>query len=130
MTDHYVTDGKHLLSTTQRGIAALEALGHAWLREDQFATFPTASGDTPTSFEGCGGRWPCVTWCETNAALLDAGQTCPHGDPTCPCPDGDLCHHEDGPGSPGWPKPVVGDDKADSEEGEQRERMGINHVKG
>ena len=24
MTDHYVTDGKHLLSTTQRGIAALE----------------------------------------------------------------------------------------------------------
>jgi len=63
-------------------------------------------------------------------ALLDAGQTCPHGDPTCPCPDGDLCHHEDGPGSPGWPKPVVGDDKADSEEGEQRERMGINHVKG
>ena len=25
MTDHYVTDGKRLLSTTQRGIAALEA---------------------------------------------------------------------------------------------------------
>lgn len=20
--------------------------------------------------------------------------TCPHGDPTCPCPDGDLCHYE------------------------------------
>ena len=52
MTDHYVTDAKHLLSTTQRGIAALEALGHAWIREDQAATFPTASGDTPTSGGG------------------------------------------------------------------------------
>jgi hypothetical protein len=20
---------------------------------------------------------------------------CPHGDPTCPCPDGDACHYED-----------------------------------
>lgn len=28
------------------------------------------------------------------------GQTrpiCPHGDPTCPCPDGDVCHYEDDP---------------------------------
>lgn len=22
---------------------------------------------------------------------------CPHGDPTCPCQDGDLCHYEDDP---------------------------------
>jgi hypothetical protein len=22
---------------------------------------------------------------------------CPHGDPTCPCPDGDWCHYEDDP---------------------------------
>lgn len=25
---------------------------------------------------------------------------CPHGDPTCPCPDGDVCHYEDDPGNP------------------------------
>ena len=26
----------------------------------------------------------------------NAGQTCPHGDPTCPCPDGDgdPCHYK------------------------------------
>jgi hypothetical protein len=24
-------------------------------------------------------------------------EQCPHGDPTCPCPDGDWCHHEDDP---------------------------------
>jgi hypothetical protein len=23
---------------------------------------------------------------------------CPHGDKTCPCPDGDMCHYE-GPGA-------------------------------
>lgn len=22
---------------------------------------------------------------------------CPHGDPTCPCQDGDWCHYEDDP---------------------------------
>lgn len=22
------------------------------------------------------------------------GAICPHGDPTCPCPDGDACHYE------------------------------------
>jgi hypothetical protein len=24
-------------------------------------------------------------------------EQCPHGDPTCPCPDGDWCHYEDDP---------------------------------
>ena len=52
MTDHYVTDARHLLSTAERGIAAIEALGHAWIREDQFATFPSSTGDTPTSGGG------------------------------------------------------------------------------
>ena len=34
-------------------------------------------------------------------ALLDAGQTCPHGDPTCPCPDGDgdRCHYKPSSGT-------------------------------
>jgi len=66
VTDHYVTDGKHLLSTTQRGIAALEALGHAWIREDQFATFPTASGDTPTSGGGTSDPTHKVAMSETD----------------------------------------------------------------
>ena len=66
MTDHYVTDGKHLLSTTQRGIAALEALGHAWIREDQFATFPTAPGDTPTSGGGTSDPTHKVAMSETD----------------------------------------------------------------
>lgn len=26
---------------------------------------------------------------------------CPHGDPTCPCPDGDVCHYVADPGCPG-----------------------------
>lgn len=32
---------------------------------------------------------------------------CPHGDPTCPCPDGDACHYE---GADAWicPNPVLG----------------------
>lgn len=28
---------------------------------------------------------------------------CPHGDPTCPCQDGDACHYVDLPGSPAMP---------------------------
>lgn len=24
---------------------------------------------------------------------------CPHGDPSCPCPDGDVCHYKDDPKS-------------------------------
>jgi hypothetical protein len=24
-------------------------------------------------------------------------EQCPHGNPTCPCPDGDWCHYEDDP---------------------------------
>ena len=27
---------------------------------------------------------------------------CPHGDPTCPCPDGLQCHYE---GRDAWPEP-------------------------
>ena len=34
---------------------------------------------------------------------LGAGDVCPHGDPTCPCPDGLACHYEDIPGSPAMP---------------------------
>lgn len=29
---------------------------------------------------------------------------CKYGDPTCPCPDGDLCHYE---GKDAWPAPAV-----------------------
>lgn len=28
---------------------------------------------------------------------------CPHGDPACPCPDGDACHYRDYPARDGWP---------------------------
>lgn len=28
------------------------------------------------------------------------GETCPHGDPSCPCPDGLQCHYE---GDDAWP---------------------------
>ena len=66
MTDHYVTDGKHLLSTTQRGIAALEAgiaehrdEHHRLDREDNHITRDLGRGDADL-----------VLW-----ALLDAGQT-------------------------------------------------------
>lgn len=31
-----------------------------------------------------------------------AADVCPHGDPTCPCPDGDPCHYVSGPGPRGW----------------------------
>lgn len=32
---------------------------------------------------------------------------CPHGDKTCPCQDGDVCHYVDDPKSEtlGWPPP-------------------------
>ena len=30
----------------------------------------------------------------------EASHGCPHGDPTCPCQDGDSCHYEDIPGYP------------------------------
>lgn len=35
---------------------------------------------------------------------------CPHGDPACPCQDGDLCHYEDDPatGTKAWPCPHCG----------------------
>jgi hypothetical protein len=28
---------------------------------------------------------------------------CPHGDPCCPCQDGDACHYETYGDSPAWP---------------------------
>jgi hypothetical protein len=31
---------------------------------------------------------------------------CPHGDPSCPCPDGLECHYE---GPDAWPSPVQND---------------------
>lgn len=33
------------------------------------------------------------------------GMTCPHGDASCPCQDGDACHYVDLPGSPAMPAP-------------------------
>ncbi len=30
---------------------------------------------------------------------------CPHGDPHCPCQDGDACHYEDVGDSKAWPAP-------------------------
>lgn len=30
---------------------------------------------------------------------------CPYGDPSCPCPDGLLCHYE---GEGAWPSPAYG----------------------
>ncbi len=42
---------------------------------------------------------------EAVVGLADADLTrnrerCRHGDPFCPCQDGDPCHYEDAPGSP------------------------------
>lgn len=34
-------------------------------------------------------------------------RSCPHGDPTCPCPDGDPCHY-DGTSAMLCPNPVLG----------------------
>ena len=28
---------------------------------------------------------------------------CPHGDESCPCPDGDACHYRAYPAADGWP---------------------------
>jgi hypothetical protein len=33
-------------------------------------------------------------WCWS---MADETAACPHGDPTCPCPDGDVCHYVDDP---------------------------------
>lgn len=34
-------------------------------------------------------------------------ETCPYGDPLCPCPDGLLCHYE---GEDAWDPPGYGTD--------------------
>lgn len=36
-----------------------------------------------------------MTFEEAVAEFLSDAGGCPHGDPTCPCPDGLLCHYED-----------------------------------
>ena len=41
------------------------------------------------------------------SSTLTPATSCPHGDPLCPCPDGDSCHHKDvilpdGKISKGW----------------------------
>lgn len=33
------------------------------------------------------------------------GDICPHGDPSCPCPDGLMCHYG---GPDAWPEPEPG----------------------
>lgn len=40
---------------------------------------------------------------EAVGLLIAAGEVCSHGDPLCPCPDGDMCHYE-GPNP--WPSPL------------------------
>lgn len=39
--------------------------------------------------------------------MIEAAPYCPHGDPTCPCPDGDSCHY-DYPDAMICPNPVLG----------------------
>jgi hypothetical protein len=43
---------------------------------------------------GCGATW----------RVEPVSSTCPHGDATCPCPDGDLCHYE---GADAWLSPTA-----------------------
>ncbi len=59
------------------------------------------------------------SWCENMAKIEDGGEIgagspdhplralgmpCKHGDPLCPCPDGDPCHYE---GDDAWPSPRI-----------------------
>lgn len=46
-----------------------------------------------------------LEWVHDVAAAGLIRQLCPHGDPTCPCPDGLGCHYETYGDSPAWPCP-------------------------
>lgn len=49
----YITDRDHLLKVAEDGIAAVEALAHAWIAEDQAACAPRSRGfDGPTTGGG------------------------------------------------------------------------------
>lgn len=49
MTQHHITDARHLSATTQRGIAALMDLDEAWRDEDAAACAPPANGQSTRS---------------------------------------------------------------------------------
>lgn len=44
----------------------------------------------------CGREWAKCRCAENGGEAVAARPhvMCPHGDPTCPCPDGDTCHYE------------------------------------
>ena len=44
-------------------------------------------------------------WEAACAHIAEHCAPCPHGDPYCPCQDGDLCHYE---GPDAWPEPIPG----------------------
>ena len=58
-----------------------------------------------TKSEGKLERWCGVRERDREVVRRLRGRRCPHGDPWCPCPDGDSCHYE---GEGAWGEPTAG----------------------